>query len=441
MTAPPAPPRAWPLIGVLPAMRRAPHRAFEALQGRDGDHARVRIGPHTIDLLSDPEAARALLRQPEERVTKSFFYDKLRTAFGDGLLTSAGALWQRQRALIQPLLTPRAVQAYVPDVHAATQGVIDAWRAAARAGEPVDAQAWASTLAREVTVRALFGAEASGRDDEMTHALATMEHWSAKRFWALVDPQVYPNPGRRRHAQAVALVDARIYPMIERRRADPHARDDLLARLVRARDTEGGMSERQLRDEAATLYMAGQETTANALAFALWELARRPEIQETLRQEAGAVLGTDAPPVDAGRRLPWARAVVEEALRLHPPVWSVGRETLQPVDLKGMRLPAGRTCAVLPWILHRRADVWQAPEAFRPERFHTGQQPRAYMPFGAGHRNCVGRDFAMMEMTVALGLILQAFELADATPEPVRDHALAGLVPDPAPRLKLRPVG
>ena len=443
MSGPAAPPkswpRAWPLIGVLPAMRRAPHCAFAALQARHGDHVRVPIGPRKVDLLSDPETARALLRQPEERAGKSIFYDKLRAAFGDGLLTSSGELWQRQRALIQPLLTPRAVQAYVPDVTAATDQLIAAWRAAARTGETVDAQSWASALARDVTVRALFGAESGGPDAAMTDALSTMEHWSAKRFWSLIDPQFYPNPGRRRYARAVALVDARIYPMIEHRRADPHARDDLLARLVRARDDAGGMSERQLRDEAATLYMAGQETTANGLTFALWELARRPKIQAKLRTEANAVLDASAPAADAARRMPWTRAVVEETLRLHPPVWSVGRETHAHVDLRGTTLPAGRTCVVAPWILHRRADIWDAPAEFRPERFHTGQQPRAYMPFGAGHRNCVGRDFAMMEMILALGLILRAFRLADATGGPVRDRALVGLVPDPRPRLRVAP--
>ncbi len=437
MSAPNAPPRSWPLIGVLPAMRRAPHGTFAALQARHGDHVRVPIGPRKVDLLSDPETARALLRQPESRAGKSFFYDKLRAAFGDGLLTSSGDLWQRQRALIQPLLTPRAVQAYVPDVAAATDQLITAWRSAARAGETVDAQSWASALARDVTVRALFGAEAGGPDDAMTHALSTMEHWSARRFWSLIDPQYYPSPARRRYAEAVRLVDTRIYGMIAGRRADHHACDDLLARLVRARDAEGGMSERQLRDEAATLYMAGQETTANGLAFALWELARRPEIQATVRQETDAVLGAGPPAREAARQMPWTRAVVEETLRLHPPVWSVGRETHAAIDLRGTELPAGRTCVVAPWILHRRADVWDAPAEFRPERFHTGQQPRAYMPFGAGHRNCVGRDFAMMEMILALGLILRALRLEDATGAPVRDHALVGLVPDPHPRLRV----
>jgi cytochrome P450 len=138
--------------------------------------------------------------------------------------------------------------------------------------------------------------------------------------------------------------------------------------------------------------------------------------------------------------MPWTRAVVEETLRLHPPVWSVGRETHAPVDLRGTTLPAGRTCAVAPWILHRREDVWDAPAEFRPERFHSGHQPRAYMPFGAGHRNCVGRDFAMMEMILALGLILRAFRLADATGGPVRDRALVGLVPEPHPRLRVQPI-
>jgi cytochrome P450 len=131
---------------------------------------------------------------------------------------------------------------------------------------------------------------------------------------------------------------------------------------------------------------------------------------------------------------------VEEALRLHPPVWSVGRETRQAVTVNGTQLAAGSTCMLAPWILHRRADVWREPERFDPGRFHSGHQPRAFMPFGAGHRACVGRDFAMQEMILALALILRELALEDATGQPVADRALVGLLPDPAPRLRVRPV-
>jgi cytochrome P450 len=426
-------------VGVLPAMRRAPHRAFAAIQARDGDDARVRLGPRTVRLLSDPETCRALLRQDERDVGKSYFYDILRETFGDGLLTSGGQHWRRRRDLIQPLLTPRAVQTYVPTVTEATGDLLQAWRRAAAAGEPVDAGAWAGTLARTVTVRALFGAEAGGASGEIAEALATMQHWTARRFWSLVDPQHYPNRDRARYRKALATVDRTVYAMIERRRADPHGRDDLLARLVRARDAEGGLSARDLRDEATTLYLAGQETTANGLAFALWELARRPDWQARIRDEARGVLGDGPPAADSARRLPWTRAVVEETLRLHPPLWSIGRQTHRTVEANGTAIPAGTTCVVAQWILHRRAEAWRDPETFDPTRFHSGHQPRAFMPFGAGHRSCVGRDFALMEMILALALILRDVDLADATPTQVDDRALAGLVPDPSPQLHVTP--
>jgi cytochrome P450 len=433
-------PRSWPLVGILPGLRRAPHTAFAAVQARDGDHARVRVGPRQVHVLGDPETCRALLRQPEAAVGKSFFYEILKSAFGEGLLTSGGDHWQRQRALIQPLLTPKAVRRYVPTIAQVTAELVAAWRAAGRDGTPVDAAAWSGWLAREVTVRALFGEDGGSAGSEVADALAVMERWSAQRFWSLLDPERYPNPARARYRRAVAAIDRRIYPMIDRRQADPAARDDLLTRLVQAAGPEGTMSRQELRDEAATLYLAGQETTANALSFTLWELARRPELQATLRAEARAVLGDGAPPADAARQLPWTRAAVEEALRLHPPVWSVGRQTHQALELNGTQLPAGSTCMVAPWILHRRADVWHDPARFDAGRFHSGHQPRAFMPFGAGHRACVGRDFAMQELILALALILRDLALADATGAPVRDRALVGLVPDPAPRLRVRAI-
>lgn len=433
-------PRSWPLVGILPALRRAPHTAFAAVSARDGEHARVRVGPREVHVLSDPETCRALLRQPEAAVGKSFFYEILKSAFGEGLLTSSGGHWQRQRALIQPLLTPKAVRRYVPTIRQATAELVDAWRGAARDGRSVDAAAGSAWLAREVTVRALFGEDGGSAGSEVADALAVMERWSAQRFWSLLDPEFYPNPARARYRRAVATIDRRVYPMIDRRQTDPAGRDDLLSRLVQAAGPEGTMSRQQLRDEAATLYLAGQETTANGLAFTLWEVARRPELQATLRQEAERVLGDGAPPADAARHLPWTRATVEEALRLHPPVWSVGRETRQAVTVNGTQLAAGSTCMLAPWILHRRADVWREPERFDPGRFHSGHQPRAFMPFGAGHRACVGRDFAMQEMILALALILRELALEDATGQPVADRALVGLLPDPAPRLRVRPV-
>lgn len=440
MSPRPQAPRSWPVLGILPAMRRAPHTALAALQATQGDYATARIGPRTIHLFSDPEACRSLLRASEDDQKKSLFYDKLKSTFGEGLLTSGGDLWRRQRALVQPLLTPRAVQTYAPIVVRTTERLIESWERSAAVGEPVDAGRAATDLARDVTVQALFGEERYEDAGDIAEALAVMQDWTAKRFWSLIDPALFPSRERRRYRRAVAQVHRRIQDMVARRRADPSRGGDLLARLVRACDEAGVMSERQLRDEVTTLYIAGQETTAQAFAFTLLLLARHPEVQEEIRAEADAVLAGRTPEAEDARQLPWTRAAVEESLRLYPPVWSLGRETRQPLEVNGTRLAAGSTCVIAPWILHRRADVWDDPETFCPRRFHTGTVPRAYMPFGAGHRNCVGRDLAMLELVLAVAMILQRFRLADATPHPVAARAYASLKPDPAPRLRLEVV-
>lgn len=430
-------PRSWPLVGILPALKRAPHTTLAALQAHHGDRVPFRVGPVRLNLLSDPEAVRALLCAPEEAVGKVLFYDKLKPALGNGLLTSGGEQWRRQRALVQPLLTPRAVQSYAPTVVRATRRLLQAWRDAAVAGREVDAGAWSGFLAREVTVAALFGDEGGGSAGEIAGAVATVEAWTARRFWAVVDPELIPSPGRRRYRRALAALDREIYGLIARRRADPDARDDLLARLVRAHDADGEASDRQLRDEVMTLYLAGQETTANALAWTLWLLACAPEVQDTLRAECRDVLGDNEPEAADVRSLPWVRATVEESLRLYPPVWSVNRTTRQDVDAAGTRLAAGTHCEICPWILHRRADVWDEPESFRPARFHTGLTPRAFVPFGHGPRNCVGRDLAMLELQMAVAMIVREFGLTDASPQPVRPRPYVTLTPEPAPRLRL----
>lgn len=416
-------------------MRRAPHLALEGLWGQQGDHATARLGPHRLHLLGDPEVCRALLRAGEDEQKKSFFYDKLQPIFGQGSLTAQGEAWRRNRAMVQPLLTPRAVQTYAPVIVATTERLIARWREAAARGDLVDAAEGAAFVAREVTVRALFGDASEAANAELTEALATLEAWIAKRFWALVDPEHYWSPARTRQRAAAAAVDALVYGLIERRRTDGSDTDDLLSRLVRARDDAGALSERQLRDEVTTLYLAGQETTAQALAFTLWLVARHPEAQTRLREEVRDAVADRSPTGDEARRLVWTRACVEESLRLYPPVWSFGRETLCPFQAGAVRLSAGTTCVVAPWVLHRRPDLWDDPAVFRPERFLGQSASRAFIPFGAGPRNCVGRDLAMLELVLATAMLVRAFHLEDCTPEPVTAAALVSLKPEPAPLL------
>ncbi len=435
------PPRSWPVLGILPAMQRAPHDALEGLWAAQGDHATARVGPLTLHLLSDAEVCRGLLRASENKQKKSIFYEKLKPAFGDGLLTSGGEPWRRHRAMIQPLLTPRAVRTYLPIITRVTERLIEDWRRQAAQGASVDAAASSAFLAREVTVRALFGDDTDAASADLTDALTTMERWIARRFWSLIDPELFPSSDRRRHREAVAAVDRLIHELIRRRRAEPEGRDDVLARLVRARDETGALSERQLRDEVTTLYLAGQETTAQALTFTLWLLARHKESQERLRAEVVEVMGDGLPGADQVRHLDWTRACIDESMRLYPPVWLVGRETKQPLDLGRVHLARGSICSIAPWILHRRHDVWSDADAFRPERFLDAAPRRAYMPFGAGPRNCVGRDLALLELVLALAMLVRTFRMEDATPTPIAAKPYVSLKPEPAPLLRLTATG
>jgi cytochrome P450 len=235
-------------------------------------------------------------------------------------------------------------------------------------------------------------------------------------------PAWVPTPRNRRLGAATRKVDAVILGVIEARRRGGAATDDLLSLLIRARDEDGGtMTDAQVRDEAMTLFLAGHETTALALTYTLYLLARDPARQERLAEELGRVLGGRPPTLADLERLPTTEAVVIEAMRLYPPAWGIGRQAMTEVEIGGWRYPKGAEFVISPWVVHRDARAFEEPEAFRPERWENElarRLPRfAYFPFGGGPRVCIGNRFAMMEAKLVLAVAVQRFrfELAAET--------------------------
>jgi cytochrome P450 len=403
-------------------------------RSRQGGVVPLRIGLKRAHLVSDPALVRQVLLDNVanyDKVTPAF--DAVRVVLGNGLLTSAGAFWKRQRRIAQPAFHGESVKRFGPILARMAAETAAEWDEAARAGSPVDA----CTDMMRVTLRAvaetLFGDDLGDSAAEINRVFPTILSCLATRVAAPIRPPLWlPTANNRRLRPALAALDAivhRLIAMKRRRLAEggrsDQARPDLLTILMLARDEETGesMSDAQLRDEVMTMMIAGHETTANALAW-LWVLLdRHPDEQERLRAELGAATGGRPPTVDDVAHLPRLKAVIQETLRLYPPVWMFDRRALGPDDLGGTPVRAGDLVIFVPYAIHRLPQLWSDPEAFRPERFEPGREEQknkfAYLPFGAGPRICLGASFAMIESQIIVGSLLARFRIRLADPEPV----------------------
>jgi cytochrome P450 len=294
-------------------------------------------------------------------------------------------------------------------------------------------------LTLEIATSTLFGVESGDAAavvrEQFTIVNRRVIELFSRPWMTLPVARSLPTRGNRRARRAKQELDAVVQRIIAARRAQAGGGDDLLSMLLEARDEEGGMSDRQLGDEVMTMLLAGHETTANALAWTFHLLSRHPSAAERLRAELEEVLGGRAPTVADLSRLTYCRMVIEESMRLYPPVWTFSRTPREPDTIQGYDVPAGAVVILSPWITHRHPDVWEDPERFDPERFtpdRVARRPRfAYIPFAAGPRQCIGSGFAMNEAQLVLATLAQRFRV-----EPLSDRPVV-----PEPLVTLRPRG
>jgi cytochrome P450 len=441
MTAP-------PLIGLLRRMARDPLAVIDAAADLPGRIVHLPIGPRRVYLLKDPEDVHQVLVPRLASYPKSPLYRKLERAFGNGLLLSEGTLWQRQRQLMTPLFHgARLRQAGMVMLDEIGRS-LGAWTAAARAAggcTDIPALASMSRLTMAIIVRSMFGEDLPGDPAAVSDAVEVINADANRRLFALLEPPSWlPWPGRRRTDAAYALLHVTIDTLIDRPPAQGEAHEpaSLLDLLRQARDPTGGgvMPRRQIRDEVMTFFLAGHETSAVSLAWLLDLICRHPDCQERLHAEVAGVVGDRPLAVADSERLPYVAMVVDEAMRLRPPVWAFSRIASQADHLGGYAIPAGTFIMVSPWLLHRSPELWQDPLAFRPERFAAEPAaaiPRhAFLPFGAGARACLGRQFALLEIRLIHARLMQRFTCRVATPPPGY-QALLTLRPRPDPVISL----
>ena len=419
-----------------------PRRAFEEPVTRRGLLGRSSF------VLNDPEAIRRVLVENQANYARTTGTMRiLRPILGDGLLISEGSAWRHQRRTLAPAFTPRAIDGLVPHISAAVEEGLDDIAAEAAAG-PVDLFTSFYRLALEIAGRAMFSV---GMDEHRAELRAFIAEYAERmgrpHLLDIVTPPGWPVPldwsRSRFRRRGIPFLDRII---AARRASDRHdtGSGDLLDLLATARnpDTGAAFTPEALRDQVATMILAGHETTAGTLFWAAYLLALAPELQERVAAEARGADLADPTGCQSDGRLPLTRAVIDETLRLYPAAFMVVRRALAPDTVAGHAVKKNDIVMVSPWVLHRHRRLWADPEAFDPGRFLPGAPPPprfAYLPFGAGPRVCIGAQFALSEAVLSLARLLARFRLVLDESEPVLPLAVVTTQPDRHPRFRLIP--
>ncbi len=428
-------PRGQFLLGHALDFRRDPLDL--ALRSREafGDVVRYRFGPLPIYQITHPDGVEHVLRRNQRNYRRGFFHQKFKLLGGEGLVSSEGDFWLRQRRLTQPAFHRRRLEALAGRMTLAAQDAGERWQIAHRTGRPVEICREMSRITLEIVGRALLGGGLGGRYPTLRRDLLIALEYIDFRMNRPFSPPIFvPTARNRQFTAALRALDDFVYGLIERRRSDGGG-DDLLSMLVSVRDADKGegMSDRQVRDEVMTMLLAGHETSAMALSWAWYLLSQHPNVEQRLHAELDTVLGGRAPGFDDLARMPYGRMVVEETLRLYPPAWGVERRAAADDEIGGFRIRKGAQVFVSTYVTHRHPDFWPAPERFDPERFQPElavTRPKfAYLPFGGGQRQCIGNNFALMEIQLILATLAQRYRLKVVPDHPVAVQPVITLRP------------
>jgi cytochrome P450 len=437
LSALPSPP-GHPVLGHLRAFRREPLGFLERTARDNGDMATLRLGPGRVLFVAHPDLARELLVTRQRDFHKGRGLERARVLLGNGLLTSEGEQHRRQRRLVQPAFHHRRIAAYAEVMRDHATRTAAGWAD----GQAVDLHREMMRLTLAVVARTLFGvsvgADAAATIGGAMDVLLAGANRSMSPWAELLDR--LPLPSVRRINTAMADLDGAVNRIIAERRDAGIDTGDLLSMLLLAQDggdgqPAGGLTDRQVRDEALTLMLAGHETTANALTWAFWLLSRDRAVEARLHAELDGALGGRAPGAGDLGVLPYTRQVLAEAIRLYPPAWILGRRAVRDTVIGGHEIRAGTIVIASQWVLHRDPRFQPDPERFDPDRWlpeRAAQLPRyAYFPFGGGARQCIGESFAWTEGTILLATLASRW----------RARPVPGHEPVPRPAVTLRPLG
>ncbi|MEV4439511.1 cytochrome P450 [Streptomyces sp. NPDC049577] len=420
-------PRSLPLLGNLPAFGRDPLAFLVRLRDDHGDAVTWSLGPRRSLFLFHPRHIAELLGAVESDYDILDIGWAFRQVVGHSLILSKGAEWRRKRSLVQPTVRPRQVRVYAETMVDCARTAADDWQD----GERIDVQREMQLITQRIVLRTLFGNDLGEQARALGDAMgvAQQEIGEEVRGLGILLPSWVRTPARRRMLEAVATLDAEVHRLIRARQAAGAAadRDDLLSRLLAARDEQGRpLTAKEVRDEAVTLWAAGHETTSTALTWIFHLLSGSPAARARLDAELDRVLGGRPPAFEDYEHLTWTQQIVKEALRLYPPAWLIAGVAREGATLGGTPVRAGTIVWCSQWTTHRDPRWFRDPASFRPERWDPDAPDpipdHAWFPFGGGQRTCLGARFALVEAALVLATLAQRHHLditpADVVPRP-----------------------
>ncbi|TDF98146.1 cytochrome P450 [Paenibacillus piri] len=426
-------PKGLPISGNLLAFRKNPLAFLIETQQQYGDIAYLRFGPSRhLYLISDPELIKEVLQTKQKSFKKAKGLQTAKAVVGEGILTSEGGMHLRQRRLMQPSFRKDRVSRYADSMVELTEQLLADWNN----GEERSITDDMMELTLNIITHTMFGTSLKGGLLEIGHAVEVGMKYVSNKATSIFDiPESIPTKSNVEFKQAAQTLDEVIYGIIEERRnrqpAD-HTGDDLLSMLLAAKDEEdgSGMTDRQVRDEVMTIFLAGHETTANTLSWTWYLLSLHPEVERKLWQELDRELADRKPTVEDIGKLEYLNQIIWESMRLYPAVWVINREVTEEVEIGGHVFKPGETIMMSQYVMHRNPKYYDHPEQFIPERFADGELLKripqfAYFPFGGGPRVCIGNNFALMEAALVLATIASTYKLSlvpnhpDVEPEPL----------------------
>ncbi len=419
-------------------MRANTFQTFVALS-REYDASVIRVPflpGKTLYICNTPEAAQHVLQKNQKNYRKAFTYSFLKPVVGEGLLTSEGDHWLRQRRLVAPLFHRKRIDTYAATMQETIEEMLDDW-AVRPQGAAIDLSDEMSRVTLSIAGKLLFGQDI-GRDASwIGEAMVLLFRDVNQRILSIFPiPREVPTPHNRRVQEALNKLEELVYGLIEERRGQEEENEDLLALFMLAEDEETGerMSDKEIRDELLTFVIAGHDTTSNLLSWALYLLSRHPAERRRLQEEVDAVVSGRVPTLEEAKKLPYTDQVLDETFRLFPPAWTVEREPMEDDVIDGFFVEAGNVVSVGPYFIHHNPKVWENPEGFDPDRFGPDvarpSHRYAHFPFGGGPRKCVGADFAILEARLLLAAMVKNFRLDIEPAAFVRAEGTVTLYPE-----------
>ncbi len=431
-----------PVLGFIPQFARDPLNALLNAAVQHGPVVRLDLASRSVYLVSHPDGIKYVLQDNNRNYDKG--YQQAKPLMGNGLVTSEGEFWRSQRRLIQPTFSRQQIAHYTLTMTQATEEFIQHWDRLAAEGRTVNIAEEMMRLTQTIIVRTMFSSDIGDMADALGKAFdQTLEHLNQELFSPHPLLQKIPTPANLRHKRALRFLDDFVFDLIEKRRASGEDKGDLLSRLILAEHPETGerMPDVQIRDELMTIFLAGHETTANALAWTWYLLAQNPQVEERLLAEISSFLGDRPPSHEDIPALTYSAMVFSESLRMYPPAWMFARRAINDDAILGFHIPAGAMLFLSPYVTHHHPHYWDAPERFDPERFtaeRESERPRfAYFPFGGGPRQCIGNHFAQVEALLIMTRMLQRYRILLDTTLPVKPTAIATLQPRPGVFVRL----